>query len=423
MAKLEERDIVCADVLHQRGESVRAIARKLSVDESTLRYRLSRHRRAAQDGRADKVEACDPHEAVITAWIGEQAEARRPASVKVLYETLVSEHGYTGSYKAVLRFVRRRSAPPPTRPFRRIETRPGAQAQIDWGTTRLQFGSIGVPVEVSAFVLTLSWSRLWVVLWSMRQDLLSWIGCHNRALVRLGGVPASLRIDNLKTGVASGAGPWAVVQESYASYAEQVGFLVDPCRVRTPTDKGKVERRIRDVKWLQVREGERFTSLEALQSATDERIAERSAQLICPVTGKSVRDSFELERAHLRPLPEHLPTPFDIQVARVVRRDCTVSFEGRHYSVPFGLIGRSVSVRGCETTVEIYSGTARVASFPRHTECRALIDQAHYEGHSTDEVIAPVPLGEVGRQIVLERSWEGSRRSIDVYESAVRRAR
>jgi transposase len=342
MAKLEERDIVCADVLQQRGESMRAIARKLSVDESTVRYRLSRHRRVAQDGRADKAEACDPHEAVITAWIGEQAEARRPASVKVLYETLVREHGYTGSYKAVLRFVRRRSAPPPIRPSRRVETRPGAQAQVDWGTTRLQFGSIGVPVEVSAFVVTLSWSRLWVVLWAMRQDLLSWIGCHNRALVRLGGVPACLRIDNLKTGVASGAGPWAILQEGYASYAEQVGFLVDPCRVRTPTDKGKVERRIRDVKWLQVREGERFTSLEALQEATDERIAERSSRLICPVTGKSVRDSFELERAHLRPLPEQLPTPFDVQVSRGVRRDCTVSFEGRHYSVPFGLVGRSV---------------------------------------------------------------------------------
>jgi hypothetical protein len=79
-------------------------------------------------------------------------------------------------------------------------------------------------------------------------------------------------------------------------------------------------------------------------------------------------------------------------------------------------------VRGCETTVEIYGGSERVAAFPRHTECRALIDQAHYEGESTEGVTAPVRLGEVGRQIVLERSWEAPRRSIEVYESAVRRA-
>jgi len=423
MAKLKERDIVCAEVLQQRGESVRAIARKLSVDESTLRYRLGRVRSAAPDGRAQKSEACDPHAAVIAAWVDEQADARRPHSVKVLYETLVREHGYVGSYKAVVRYVRRRSAPPAIRPSRRVETKPGAQAQVDWGTTRLVFGSAAIPLEVSAFVLTLSWSRLWVVLWALKQDMLSWIGCHNRALGRIAGVPGSLRIDNLKTGVASGAGPWAVVHQGYASYAEQVGFLVDPCRVRTPSDKGKVERRIRDVKWLQVREGERFASIEALQQATDARIAERADRLICPVTGRSIRESFELERGHLRSLPDVLPTPFDIQVSRVVRRDCTVSFEGRHYSVPFRLVGRSVSVRGCETTVEIFSGVERVATFPRHTECRSLIDQAHYEGSSSEEVTAPVPLGEVGQQIVLARSWEAPRRSIEVYEQAVRGAR
>jgi transposase len=423
MAKLKERDIVCADVLQQRGESVRAIARKLSVDESTLRYRLGRVRRSARDGRADKAEACDPHAELIAAWIGEQADARRPESVKALYETLVSEHGYCGGYKAVLRYVRRRSATPAIRPSRRVETRPGAQAQVDWATTRLEIGTSGRPLELSAFVLTLSWSRLWVVLWALKQDLLSWVGCHNRALSRLEGVPASLRIDNLKTGVASGAGPWAVLQPGYASYAEQMGFVVDPCRVRSPSDKGKVERRIRDVKWLQVREGERFASIEALQETTDARIAERAERLVCPVTGQSVRESFELERVHLRPLPEPLPTPFDVQVSRVVRRDATVSFEGRHYSVPFALVGRSVSVRGCETTVEIYSGVERVATFPRHTACRSLIDQAHYEGPSTDEITAPVPLGEIGRQIVLSRSWEASHRSIDVYEAAVRRTR
>lgn len=422
MAKLKERDIVCADVLQQRGESVRAIARRLSVDESTLRYRLGRARRSAADGRTDKPEACDVHAPIIAAWIDAQAEARRPESVKALYETLVSEHAYRGSYKAVVRYVRRRSTPPAIRPSRRVETRPGAQAQIDWGTTRLHIGSADVALEVSAFVVTLSWSRLWVVLWALSQDLLSWIGCHNRALERLGGVPASLRIDNLKTGVASGSGPWAVLQQGYASYAEQVGFFVDPCRVRTPSDKGKVERRIRDVKWLQVREGERFASLEALQHESDKRVRARCERLVCPVTGKSVRESFEIERAHLRPLPESLPTPFDVQVSRQVRRDCTVSFEGRHYSVPFRLVGRDVSVRGCEATVEIFSGAERVATFPRHTECRALIDQAHYEGSSSEEVTAPVPLGEVARQIVLARSWEAPRRSIEVYEQAVRRA-
>jgi hypothetical protein len=47
--------------------------------------------------------------------------------------------------------------------------------------------------------------------------------------VWLGGVPATVRIDNLKTGVAQGAGTWAVLHAGYASYAQQLGFIIDPC--------------------------------------------------------------------------------------------------------------------------------------------------------------------------------------------------
>ncbi len=102
--------------------------------------------------------------------------------------------------------------------------------------------------------MILSHSRMWSVIWSVGQDLLSWLDCHNKAFAFIGGVAATARIDNLKTGVASGAGPWAKLHQGYASYARQMGFEINPCRVRTPSNKGKVERRSRDVKYLQIRE-------------------------------------------------------------------------------------------------------------------------------------------------------------------------
>ena len=51
---------------------------------------------------------------------------------QALYDWLVAEHGYAGSYKAVQRFVRAHCPPPRLRVRRRIETPPGAQAQADW---------------------------------------------------------------------------------------------------------------------------------------------------------------------------------------------------------------------------------------------------------------------------------------------------
>ena len=62
----------------------------------------------------------------------------------------------------------------------------------------------------------------------------------------------------------------------------------------------------------------------------------------------------------------------------------------------------------------------------RKTDCRLLVDQSHYEASGEDRAHAPVPLGKIGRQIVVPRSWEiedAPRRSIDRYEELVGAAR
>jgi hypothetical protein len=291
---------------------------------------------------------------------------------------------------------------------------------VDWVSQRLWIEDLGGGVMLHAFVMALSRSRMWAVVWSLSQNLLSWIDCHNQAFLFLRGVTRTVRIDNLKTGVASGGGPWAVVNEGYDSYAKQMGFVIDPCRIRQASDKGKVERRGRDVKWLLVKRGERFQSVEALQTITEERILDRARRLECPVTGKSIYESWLLEQGDLQNLPTTLPSPFDVEVSRDVGDDCVVNFENRQYSVPFQYVGRSVSVRGCPGRVEIYSGTEMLATYPRGTECRLLVNQGHYEGEGNEFVMAPTPLGRMGREIVLEKSWEAPSRPIDRYEILVR---
>jgi transposase len=152
-------------------------------------------------------------------------------NLQVLYEWLVAEHGYAGSYKAIQRFVRARYPRPKLRVRRRVETPPGAQAQADWATfPRLVVG--GEERELHAFHLVLSHSRYEAVVWSERQDELAWITVHNGALARLGGVPAVIRVDNTKTAIARGAGPWGVVNERYATYARTLRFHVDATRPR-----------------------------------------------------------------------------------------------------------------------------------------------------------------------------------------------
>ena len=425
MTKLREKDVMAADVMEGRGHSIRSLAGDFGVDESTLRYRLMRLRSGAEDGRRRQPEACGELGEVISAWMEEQAArvegGGRPESVRGLYEQLVVEHGYDGSYKAVLRYVRRRQGQPRVRPHRRVEVSMGSQAQVDWVQARVWVDSLGGLVALWAFVMVLSASRMWAVVWSRRKDLASWIRCHNEALTRLGGVPLTVRPDNEKTAAGVGAGPWGEVNAGYESYAKQMGFLVNLARPMTPTDKGKVERRARDVRWLQVHEGDCFSDVEALQCATDMRVEVRSKELICPQTGLSIYDSWLLEQLELVPLPPTLPEPFDTQVSRIVSRDCLVSFEGRQYSVPFVHVGRQVQVRGAGDEVQILADHRLVKSYPRGTQTLLLVDQADYEGESTDRVIRPTPLGGLGEQIVLQRSWEAPKRPIEQYAAVLGR--
>jgi transposase len=360
---------------------------------------------------------------LIQAWIDRQGEVEgRPESIRSLYEWLLLEHDFGGTYKAVWRYVRKRQPAPPLRPHRRVETRPGGQGQLDWAQLRLFVAELGGWTLLSAFHLSLSYSRMWSVQWSVDQSLLSWISCHNRAFQYLGGIPWSVRIDNLKTAVVRGSSSWALLHPAYASYAAQMGFVVDPCRVRQATDKGKVERRVRDVRASLIRPEERFDCVASLQQQTDRRIRERADRLICPVTGVSVAQTWLQEQAALCPLPASLPTPFDVQVCRTVGRDCLIHFENRQYAVPFAFVGRTVEVRGCAQRVEIYGDGQRLISYPRHTQSRLLIDQACYEGTATREVIPPTPLGQMAQTLVLPHSWMAPRRPLEAYATLVAQA-
>jgi len=290
---------------------------------------------------------------------------------------------------------------------------------VDWVEQEVWVEEFGGIVALAAFVMVLSFSRMWAVVWSVKKDFVSWILCHNGALVRLGGVPLTERIDNLKTGVSAGAGPWAELNPGFKSYASQMGFLVNPARVRRPQDKGKVERRGKDLHAL-VQPWERFATLASLQQVTDQRILAKAQERLCPVTGRSVFETWQEEKLSLGPLPSSLPEPFDVEMLREADEECLVPFEGRRYQVPLAWCGREVLVRGVAGQVQILSRDGQLLiTYPRGTECRLLIDQSLYEGEGGGRVLPAIPLGKVGRQIVLEKTWEAPKRAIDAYAALV----
>jgi len=429
LAKLTREHIVTIEVLHQRGQPHTRTARALGVSEGTVRYHLRRARDGAADGRRkpSRIERLGLDQ-VVAHWWHAQAEhtgGERPPGVLALYEFLRDEHGFDGSYKSVRKFVRSRFGKPRLRPFRRVETPPGAQTQSDWGEfPGVDLGDPDGPATVYAFVMVLSHCRKEAVVWSRATDQLAWHRVHNEAYRRLGGVAAVNRIDNLKTGVARGCGAWGTVNEQYRVYARTMGFHVDACEARCPEQKGKTERRVGAWKRLPVR-SRAFDGLDGLQSWTDAMLEADAARRVCPATGGTVAATWEAERPLLRPLPALLPEPFDTVRTAAVHKDCTVRFEGRSYVVPFAYAGREVEVRGCSGSVQVVDpGTAAVlVSYPRHTAERILIDPTCYEGRGTDRVAPPKPLGRMARRLQEIAAMPVEKRPVDLYAALAEVAR
>jgi transposase len=397
VAKLGKEQVMVADSMVARGTSIRALAKQFGVSEGALRYRLGRWQKGPkEDGRARKVTGVDGFEEAIRTTLEAADDWRvtgkgRPMQARLVYDVLVRDHHFTGSYRSVVRHLRRDYGVPAVRALRRVETPAGVQAQHDWfeepvhvaGRKVLRYFLVGV----------LSHSRARFCWASPSCDQLAWHTGHVELFRRYGGVPLWVRIDNLKTGVASGAGPTAVLNRVYERFAHQFGFEVDPCRAGMGSDKGKAERSVRLFRNgygdLLRRE---WSEDEAFQAALDARSLELMKRHTCPVRGTSVAEAWAEEKPLLQPLGT-VGEIFDLVVSRSVSRDCLVSFEGRRYSVPFVYMGRRVEVFGTLSHVVIRAAGEEIARHPRGTESRLLLDSAHYEGESTDRVIRPTPLG------------------------------
>jgi len=210
--KISHAEKMTMKTMKDKGSSQREIARLLDVDEKTVRYHLGRLKSEAVDGRSRQellLVELGLAEAALHWWTvkTELLMARRPKpglppkrepspSIKELHAWLQSTHGYQGSYKSVRKWVRTTFPPSPIRSYRRVETPPGAQMQIDWKEdVKIDIGDPGGPTKLNAFVMELSHSRGTAVVWSRTRDQLAWQHCHVEALKRLGGVAAMGRVD------------------------------------------------------------------------------------------------------------------------------------------------------------------------------------------------------------------------------------
>jgi transposase len=122
-----------------------------------------------------------------------------------------------------------------------IETRPGEEAQIYYGTGPVCDPDSGEYRRTRLFVMTLGCSRKCVRLLAFRSRARVWAELHEKAFRRLGGSPPVVILDNLREGVLPPDFYVPGVNRLYRDVLAHYGVTALPCKVRDPDQKGKVE--------------------------------------------------------------------------------------------------------------------------------------------------------------------------------------
>ncbi len=267
----------------------------------------------------------------------------------------LKERGYTGSYSSIRRFVGTLEPKQPEA-YGRVETAPAEEAQVDFGYAgRMLDPQTGLLRKAWAFVMVLSWSRHQYVEFVWDQTVATWLTLHGRAFQFFGGVPERVVLDNLKAGMTKACWDDPQVQLAYRECAEHYGFLIAPCRPRTPEHKGKVEQGGVHYVKRNFLGGRTPTAITQANVDVLEWCLTTAGQRTHGTTKTQPRAQFEqTERARLRPLPS---APYDLAIWKLatLHRDCYVVFENAFYSAPFRLIGQHLRVRGGSREVRIYT--------------------------------------------------------------------
>lgn len=263
---------------------------------------------------------------LIRAKLNQQLSAQR------IWQDLVAEHGFTGCYDSVKRYVRRLNSKTPLA-FRRLECAPGEEAQVDFGRGAPVVRPDGKRRKTHVFRIILSHSRKAYSEATFTQTTDDFLRCLENAFAHFGGVPKTLVIDNLKAAVAHSDWFDPELTPKVQAFCRHYGTVILPTRPYMPRHKGKVESGIKYVKNNALKRRE-FTSLEAENQCLASWERTVADLRIYGTTKRQVAKVFQdIERTVLLPLPCERFANFH-EAQRKVNRDGHIEVAKSYYSVP-----------------------------------------------------------------------------------------
>jgi transposase len=406
---LKEEEFFLIRDLSSQNLSISEIARQTGFDRKTVRKYIKLKTLPEPQKRPGRKSKLDLFKPYILEKLNEG-----PYTAARLYRE-IKEMGFDGGKTIVKDFIKEVRPKQGVPAVLRYETKPGVQAQVDWG----ELGTIEVDGKLKklfCFNMILGYSRMRYVEFTLSMDTPTLIQCHLNAFDYFGGCTQEILYDNMKQVVIRRAlkvsdSEW---NSQFEDFFKCYGFIPRLCRPYRPQTKGKIENTVGYVKrdfFL----GSRFTSLEDLNAQVHKWL-ERVNSTVHGTTYQVPLERFKEEK--LNPLGQAPPYKVVHKETRKISRDCYISFLGNKYSVPYRFAGRTAELHIFEGKLEAYVDYEKVCEHEiLMGNCRVTRKKEHFQG-LLNEVLKENSKCRRNTQIPLKFSGlEVEKRSLAVYET------
>jgi transposase len=241
---------------------------------------------------------------------------------------------------------------------------PGTECQVDFGRLGLVPDGTGKHRVCHALVFTACWSRHQFVWPSFSQTIEAVIEGFEAAWKFFGGVFPVVIPDSMKAIIETADNVAPRINDTFMEYAQSRGFNIDAARIRTPTDKPRVERTIHYVQH-NFFAGETFVDLDDIRRRAQTWCTETAGMRIHGTTCCRPIEAFRTEEQPLLlPIPA---APFDTPhwAEPKVHRDFHVEVLRALYSAPHHLRGHRVRARADSKQVKLFFRGELVRVHPR----------------------------------------------------------
>jgi len=345
----------------EQGLGPRQISQKLGIALRTVERHLAMPRELEAKPPRKSESILERHKEKIRRLLDDGL-----SGMQILFR--LRQDGYQGG-KTILHDHIRKVRPPVHEAFLTLNFEPGEMAQVDFAECALVRAG-GTRRKLYVFLMTLGYSRRIFVKFVMRMNMEHFLACHRAAFEFFGAVPRRVMVDNCKVAVLHNDNIYAPPQINprYADMAAHYGFVVNACNVRSPHEKGKVERSVGYLRgsFLNGMDTSQM-SLIAVNEAARQWQTQVADQRMLAAMRSTPAELFAREQEAMLPL---VSRPYDCSVVKSARisKQCRVAFEGNHYSVPMKYAGRTASLAALPDTVRICCDDVQIAVHVRSFE-------------------------------------------------------